>query len=193
MTDKDEFGDLAVFHDPNLHLTIRGKKYTIPQPNAKEGLRIRQLFGAQFLSDATEVEEIMKLLGADWVPEIRSAEVRDPMTGAPVLDDDGKPVIAEEDHGMWAGGLWDEMVADGVTWDELLHVGRTALIDVGVGRIAAEVHWKSGLTPTLPDAEESEGNSLPAPPAPNREARRAAAKKAPAKKAAPRKKAPAKD
>lgn len=177
------FGDLAKYRNPNLVLTIDGHSYEIPQPNARDGLRIRQLFALEYLSDATEVEEIMKLLGAKWVPDVKTVPVIDPATLQPAVDEDGEVVTRSEDHGMWSGGLWDEMVANGVSWDDMLHAGRTALVDVGVGRIAAQAYWES---PEVATVSESEGNPQPVTTAPNRESRRA--KKAPAKKATPKSK-----
>ncbi|MBY4571253.1 hypothetical protein ACN95_14630 [Gordonia sihwensis] len=176
------FADLADFHDPDLYLTIRGKEYRIPQPNASVGLKIRQAFMSKVISDATELEFIADILGAHWEPDVQTVTVLDPMTGEPVLDADGNPVVEEQDHGTWVGGVWSQMDADGVGWEELMHAGRTALIDVGMGRLTAETHWRTGLVASL-DGAGSEGNPLPAKPEPNRAARRA---KAPAKKAAKR-------
>lgn len=179
------FAELRTFFDPALVLPIGDKEYRIPQPNAEAGLRIKQLFAAKILSSATELEHIMELFGAEWVPDIQQVPVLNPITGEPVVDDDGNPVTEEQDHGMWSGGVWSEMVADGVSWEEMMHAGRTALMDIGMGRVVAEQHWVDGIVPTLDiDFEDIDGqipddsgNPRPAEPEPNRAARRAAAKK----------------
>ena len=186
------FSDLADFHDPDLYLTIRGVEFRIPQPNASTGLKIRQAFAAKVITDETELDFIAQILGATWEPDIKQIVVLNPMTGQPVLDDDpesetyGKPLLEDVDQGSYVGGVWAEMDAAGVGWEELMHAGRTALIDVGMGRTVAEAHWLHGLVPTV-----DSGNRLPAKPEPNREARRAT-KKAPAKKAAAKKSTPRK-
>ena len=41
--------DLREFHDPNLHLPIRGKDVIIPSPTANEGLRIDTVQCALYL------------------------------------------------------------------------------------------------------------------------------------------------
>ncbi|MGB3707598.1 DUF7426 family protein [Gordonia sp. (in: high G+C Gram-positive bacteria)] len=193
------FEDLRKFHDPDLLLPINGKTYRIPQPDALRGLAIQQLFAAKVLGDSTELSHIMEILGAEWVPDVRDVETLDPVTGLPIVGSDGKPMIERVDVGTWSGGVWSEMAADGLSWEEVMHAGRTALIDVGLGRVVAEGHWVQGIAPSLdlPDTdgavpEVDSGNPLPAEPEPmNRAARRATTKKAPAKKA-PAKKAAAK-
>lgn len=176
------FSDLSEFHDPDLYLTIRGTEYRIPQPNASTGLKIRQAFAAKVITDSSELDFIAQILGATWVPDVKTIPTLDPMTGQPVLDDDGNPLVEEVDQGTYTGGVWGEMDAAGIGWEEIMHAGRTALIDVGMGRLVAEAHWMRGLAPVV-----DEGNRLPAKPEPNRAARRATAKKAPAKKAAVKK------
>lgn len=186
------FKDLRDFHDPDLLLPIGGREYRIPQPHAKRGLEIRQLFASELIGDLTELELIMSILGAEWVPDMQTVAVLDPMTGEPVLDEDGQPVVEERDFGTWDGGVWSEMDGDGVSWEEIMHAGRTALIDVGMGRIVAETHWVSGMPVSmdLPEVdalpedaglpEADSGN--PEPAGQNRAARRAAQKKKPKKK-----------
>ncbi|QFG13451.1 tail assembly chaperone [Gordonia phage Powerball] len=183
------FQDLSEFFTPGLQLPIRGKTYTIPAPSAQEGLRLRMLFSTTNfgLSDEAETAEIMKLLGAEWKPNIVSIPLIDPTTGAPAVDDKGNELTHEMDQGTYEGGVFQEMSDDGLTWPEIMHAGRTAMLDIGVGRTLAEVHWQTGL------ADDDSGNPLPPKPGeipdpefPNRAAKRAA------KKAAPKKKVPAK-
>lgn len=183
--------ELRDFHDPDLVLTIGGKEYRIPQPSASKGLRIRQLFAMQQIGDDTELDHVANILGAKWVENIVEVPVLHVMTGEPILDDNGEPLIEKQDHGEYVGGLWSEMDADGVTWEELMHAGRTALIDIGMGRTVATSHWVKGLAPYLAEGA-AEGNALPLKPGPkpvegNRETRRAATKKSSAKKSTPRK------
>ncbi|UQE74191.1 hypothetical protein MYK68_15885 [Gordonia sp. PP30] len=175
------FADLREFHDPDLLLTINGKTYRIPSPSASEGLKIRQLFAAEMIGDATELDHIAKILGAQWQPDVQQVPVLDIVTGDPVLDEAGEPVIEERDLGTWSGGVWSEMDADGVSWEEIMHAGRTALIDVGMGRVVAETHWVAGMAPAmdLPEIDEipEDDPGNPRPVEPNRAARRAKNKK----------------
>lgn len=172
------FDDLSKFFTPGLALPIRGKTYVIPAPSAEEGLRIKLSFDNNLkMSDTTELEQIMQLLGAEWVPNEVDVPVIDARDNI-VVDDDGNPVMRTVDQGTYVGGIYSEMASDGLSWEEIMHAGRTALLDAGVGRTLAEVHWQTGLG--------DRGNPLPPDPAPgeNRKTRRAAAKKAAPRKAA---------
>lgn len=162
-----QFEDLRKFRDPDLILPIGGKQYRIKSPSALEGLRIRQLFAANVIGDESELAEIAKILGAHWVPDVRSVHSMDPVTGEALLDGDGDPIVVEADFGHYEGGVWSQMDADGVTWDEIMHAGRTALIDVGLGRIVAQAQWLSGAD----DGGGGQGNPLP-PQRGNRKSRR---------------------
>lgn len=172
------FDDLSKFFSPGLSLPIRGKTYRIPAPTAEDGLRLKLSFENNLqLSDSSELAEIMKLLGAEWVPNEEDVPVLNAKCEI-IVDDDGEPVMRTIDRGTYVGGIYGEMAADGLSWDEIMHAGRTALLDAGVGRTLAEVHWQTGLG--------DRGNPLPPDPAPgeNRKTRRAAAKKAAPRKAA---------
>lgn len=170
------FDDLSKFFTPGLALPIRGKTYTIPAPTAEEGLRIKLSFDNNLkMSDTTELEQIMRLLGAEWVPNEVDVPVIDAKDNI-VVDDDGNPVMRTVDQGTYVGGIYSEMAADGLSWEEIMHAGRTALLDAGVGRTLAEVHWQTGL--------RGQGNPMPPEPGVNRKSRRAAAKKAAPRKAA---------
>lgn len=61
-----------------------------------------------------------------------------------------------EEYKRLLGPVWDEMVADGIDWKSLCHVGRTALMYYGMGETLAEVHWQTGLGES--------GNPLPPKP-----------------------------
>ncbi|OZC55058.1 hypothetical protein CH289_07640 [Rhodococcus sp. RS1C4] len=54
--------DLREISDPDLHLPIGGKRYTIPAPNGREGLRLWKLARSSDLTSDQEVEEIRKIL-----------------------------------------------------------------------------------------------------------------------------------
>ncbi|QFP96801.1 tail assembly chaperone [Gordonia phage Mcklovin] len=182
------FKDLSEFFTPGLQLPIRGKTYNIPAVNAEEGLRIRMLFAdpTVSLTDEGELKEIMTLLGAEWVPKKETVQLTDPTTGGPALDEEGNVQTAEVDRGSYTGGVYQEMADDGLSWDEIMHAGRTALLDAGLGRTVAEVHWETGL------ADDASGNPLPPKPGaaeqpvefPNRAAKRAAKNTTPKKAAA---------
>lgn len=168
------FSDLADHFDPGLKLPIRGKVYEIPAPNAHDGLRLRMLFQQQGigLSDQGELAEIMRLLGATWEPRMVMVDVVDPATGAITTDEDGNPQQTEIDQGQYVGGIYQQMADDGVSWTEIMHAGRTALLDAGLGRTMAETHWLTGLA-------DAPGNQYPPKPGGNRAARRATKKAAP--------------
>lgn len=159
--------DLREFHDPHLYLPIGGKTYKVECPDAARGLELRRMLNDPEIrwTDEEELSELADLLGATID-----------------VNADGDPV--------YKGGAWGEMVDDGISWPEIVHAGRTALVHYGQSAALGEIYWETALTGA------SSGNPLPPMPTTvaaggNRATRRAAAKKAPAKKA-PAKKAPAK-
>lgn len=142
--------ELREFHDPHLHLPIGGKTYTVESPDADKGLRLRRMLSDPDVrwTDEEELAELAQLLGA-------TVEL-DAATGDP----------------RYVGGTWQEMREDGVSWPELVHAGRTALVYFGQSAALGEIYWETALT--------SAGNPLPPTPekaaGANRAARRAAAK-----------------
>ncbi|QDH47619.1 tail assembly chaperone [Gordonia phage Madeline] len=154
------FKDLNEFFKPGLQLPIRGKTYTIPSVNAEDGLRLRLLFSdpSVSLTDEGELKEIMTLLGAEWVPKIETVNVTDPTTGGFAVDKTGEVLTTEADRGSYQGGIYQEMADDGLSWEEIIHAGKTALFNAGLGRTLAEVFWETGL------AEDDSGNSVPPKP-----------------------------
>ena len=143
---------------PGISLPIRGKTYFIPAPTGEDGLRLTMLMadpGTTF-TDYGELTEIMRLLGAEWVPQPVSVDLHDPETGLPVLDADGQIVTVQKDRGHWSGGVYQQMIDDGLSWQEISHAGRTALIDVGQGREIAERTWEM--------VGDDAGNPLPPTP-----------------------------
>lgn len=122
--------DLREFHDPHLHLPIAGKTYTVHAPTADLGLRIKRHTSSGVADPKQEVAFVAELLGATYDPET------DEMSG----------------------GLWDEMNADGVPYDEILHVGNTALAHYGVSPEFGVLWWETRLgkehLPLVPEASE---------------------------------------
>jgi hypothetical protein len=122
--------DLREFHDPNLHLPIDGKVYTVKSPNAELGLEIKRYTADPNSDHSEEIFFIAKLLQAEYDP----------------------------DTDTMSGGLWDEMVADGIPYQECLHVGNTAMAHYGVSPEFGELWWETRLgkenLPIQPEAAE---------------------------------------
>lgn len=120
--------DLRELHDPHLHLPIDGKVYTVHSPNADLGLEIKRFIVDPESDPADEIKYIAKLLGAEYDPETDTM----------------------------SGGLWDEMNSDGVPYNEIIHVGNTALAHYGVGESYGEMWWETRLgketEPLVPEA-----------------------------------------
>lgn len=178
------FQDLSEFFDPSLKLPVRGKVYTIPEASAATGIRLRQMVALRGMTRVDEQREALQLLGAEWVMETVDVYVWDPKTNMQVLDKDGKPVTEKQSIGKWAGGLFDEMSNDGLTIEEIEHIGMTALLKTLNGLEEAEKHWATGLTER--QAVDAGNPEPPKEGAANRATRRAT-KKAPVKKAAAKK------
>lgn len=119
--------ELRDFYNPNMTAAINGVEYEVECPTAREGLRLRAVFSDPVkAAEVDDLDEINKLFRGKG------------------FDDDGAP----------SGGLWDELFANGVTWEECLHLGMTALIHYGIGEKPAVSYWESvgkGLTaePTM--------------------------------------------
>ncbi|AWB84774.1 hypothetical protein [Corynebacterium liangguodongii] len=125
--------DLRQFHDPDLHLPIGGKVYTVHAPNAQDGLRLKAYVLAPESADMTvtgkaNIDMISIVLGATYDP------ATDTMTG----------------------GLWDELVADGIPLEEVYHVANTAIAHFAVGEAFGEFWWENRLgketQPLVPEA-----------------------------------------
>ena len=172
------FQDLSDYFDPALYLPIRGKTYRIPAPSAHDGLRLQMLLRTPELamSDRAELDEIMKLLGAEWVPNVVEIPELDPILAKPLVDGKGKPRMREVDNGEYVGGIYAEMAADGLAWEEIMHAGRTALLAAGLNRTLAEAHWVSGMG-------DQSGNQLPPKPGADDAGVKAAPRKATTRKA----------
>lgn len=159
LLEPDAVRNLREFFDPDLKLPIGPKTYTIKSPTADEGLRLRLLLSNPDtqLTDEAEVGEYVKLMGAEWVPNLRQVPLIDPITEQQAIDEDGEPVTVEQDFGDYQGGVWSEMLADGITWPEIAHAGRTALIYFGRSTTLGELVWENGLG-------DMPGNQLPPKP-----------------------------
>lgn len=126
--------DLSEFFDPDLHLPIRGTRYTVPAPDADTSLRLRELVMRDGVPPAEQIDQALRILGA-------TPEVDTPAEGDPIPT------------GRWSGGVFDRMVADGIPWPMILHAGRTALLHFGFSPDMAEVHWQLAQLGKLVDLE----------------------------------------
>ena len=170
--------------DGGLKFPINGKTYLIPGPSAKEGMRLKLLLinPSTDFTDEGELVELMKLLGAEWVPNLVDVDLHDEATGLPVLIDDeddpnyGQIKQTKIDNGEWRGGVWQEFVDDGVQWDTVVRVGRALFTNISSGRTMAEIMYQ---------LKDGGADSNPFPPMPdqmNRAARRQADRKKDKKK-----------
>jgi len=146
-TTADGFEDLDAFFDDHLELPIRGKVYRIPPADAELGLLCSRL-----------------VMAGEQVAAKGAVE----KDTAAVLNDEEESDIYER----LLGPVREEMIADGLDWQRISHVGSTALIWTALGKAAALNFWRSGARPKAPDA--------PQPAAPrDRQPKKKAAKKAP--------------
>lgn len=122
--------DLREFFDPDLHLPIDGHIYTVKSPDAELGLRIkRQTINPDpERQHIDEINLIADILGATYDPETDTM----------------------------SGGLWDEMTSNGLSLEEAMHVGNTALAHYGVSPEFGEYWWENRLgkehEPLVPEA-----------------------------------------
>lgn len=138
------FGDLAQFIDDSLTLPIGGKAYVIPGPSVDVGLMCQELFasgigfaaGAEVSGEASALKRVV--LEGDEETNFYVKIITKP--------------------------VYDELVADGVTYTKIKHVGTTVFLWIAVNVEVAERFWTTGvlsMTPLEPTA-----------PAANRETRR---------------------
>lgn len=151
-TTVDGFEDLDAFFDDHLELPIRGKLYRIPPADAELGLLCSRLVMA-----GTQVAN--------------SGKVAD--RTATELNEEGAKLDDEEEADIYRrllGSVQDEMIADGLDWQRIQHVGSTALIWTALGKSAALNFWKSGARPKVP------GPPPPAAPQDHKQKRKGTAK-----------------
>lgn len=111
-----KFKDLDDFFDDGLALPVGGKTYRVPAPSAETGLYCQRLAEAG----------VAAAQGKD-VPEAELDDVRELQLYQRVL-----------------GGVYDELIADGVSWPKIKHVAVTAFMWVAGNVEAAEAYWEKG-------------------------------------------------
>lgn len=109
------FKDLNDFLDDTLVLPIKGKKYTVQAPDGETGLLCQRLLalGAQAAKGEAEVKS--------------------------TLDDDDE----EDLYQRVLGPVWDEMMADKVSWPRIKRASTTVMFWCTLGLAAAEAYWNS--------------------------------------------------
>lgn len=114
------FEDVAEYFDDTLKLPVSGKTYTIQGPSAELGLLCQRRWIA--MSAATEGQQ---------VTEAERDRIR--------LDDAEEELFTQR----LLGPAWDQMVADGVSFALLQHVGLTVFLWVVAGTESAEEFWQA--------------------------------------------------
>lgn len=120
-----KFKDLDEIFDPDLKLPIRGKQYTVPAPGAAFAKHLRTAVLDSEVTPFDQIADAMRVLGAEIDPET----------------------------GDWAGGVYDEMVADDLSWTIILHAGKTAMVHYGFSPDMGEVYWHLSQVATSLDLE----------------------------------------
>ena len=118
------FKDLDEFFDPTLKLPVGGKMYVVPPPSAEVGLLCQRLMQASIAAQAGQTVD------EDGLNELAQL----------VLDDEQEKDLYQ----TILGSVWEELLANKVSWPAIQHVGQTALIWVAAGLEAAAKHWESG-------------------------------------------------
>lgn len=121
------FKDVAEFVDDELELPIKGKVYRVPPVDALVGLRLQRLLLLARLSAQ----------GVELSPE-DAAELE--------LDDNSQAELYKQ----LLGPVYDEMLADGVSYPHLERAGNTAVAFFVGGMEAAEAAW-SEVAPGKPE------------------------------------------
>jgi len=124
------FKDLDELYSNDLPLPIGGKVYIVRDVDAKTGLWMTRMFEAGIAAHQGKTPK-----------------------DVPVLDDDEEKTLYERALGE---KIYDEMIADGVTWGRLKHAAITAVM-WHVGNVAAaEQYWEAGADPEA--QREATGN-----------------------------------
>lgn len=113
------FQDVAEFLEDELHLPIKGKVYDIPPVDALTGLRYQRLL---LLARLVAVGE---QLTDDDLAELR-------------LDDKNQEALYRR---LLTDAVFDQMIADGVSWKHLERAGNTAVAFFVEGEDAAQAVW----------------------------------------------------
>ncbi|MEV4806761.1 hypothetical protein AB0K18_42775 [Nonomuraea sp. NPDC049421] len=119
-----KFKDLDEFFDDGLALPVGGKTYRIPAPSAEVGLYCQRLAEAG----------VAAANGKD-APEAELDDVRELDLYQKVL-----------------GPVYDELIADGVSWPKIKHVGITAFMWTAGNDEAAAAYWEKGPEAAAPAA-----------------------------------------
>jgi hypothetical protein len=129
------FEDLAAFIAPGLDLPIGGKTYSVPEPGVKEGL---------YLQAIVDTGESLAISAAIASAENRRARRGGGAAGS-VVTDSNRVILSDSEertvYQLALGSVYDEMVADGVSWPRLKHAGMTAVICWTRGLESAERYW----------------------------------------------------
>lgn len=149
------FRDLDDFLTDTIDLPIRGKTYTVSAPDGETGLLCQRLLALGAQSAKGETDEKSTL-------------------------DDGD----ERDlYQRVLGPVWDEMMADKVSWPWIKRASTTVMFWCTLGLAAAETYWNSEPDgPKVPkqpqDHKPGAKSALPASTGTRRPAKRAAKKTA---------------
>ena len=126
-----EFDDLGEYLSPTLDLTLAGKTYQVPSPPAAVGLRLQAAFA------------VTAARRAGRPPKQRHLKL--------LVDD---PATSMEQDSL--GPVYDQLLADEVSFEALTHAGMTAYLWHVSGREAALRYWRYPLGEALtPDRSTS--------------------------------------
>lgn len=132
------FDDLDQYFDDTLSLPVGGKTYVIAGPDAETGLFCQRLMTAGVAASAG-------LPTPASMPDLK-------------MDDDAETAF----YRRILGDVYDQLVADGVSWPKIQIVAQTAFFWIASGKEMAEAFWRSGGDPKASSASA----------APNRASRR---------------------
>lgn len=164
------FKDLQDFGRGGLELSINGKVYVIPEASGETGLLVERTLAL----GAKQSRLQAKLRGLTEKEKAGEKPTPDEqITAADRLTDSELSSLQEDveaGNGLTRrllGDAMDEMLADGVSWAMLKHVGATAMVLVNADEEAARTFWEGG--PRQGEVQT---------PAPNRASKRAASRAA---------------
>lgn len=140
-----KFGDLTQYLDDSLTLPIDGIEYRIPGPSAEVGLMCQELFAAGAMFKMAEADPT--LAQADG--GISSATRRVLLEG-----DDEVNFYAK----VLTKAVYDQMIADGVSFQRIKRAGTTVFLWVAVSLQVAENFWQYGVVSLDPLAQTAPAN-----------------------------------
>lgn len=116
-----KFEALDELFDDSLELPIEGKTYKIPSPSGETGLQVQRIttVAVQLLAGGTPAD-------------------------AEHLDDDEERDLLQ----MCLGPVYDQLLADGVSWPWIRHAGLTAMFWITAGIDEALAFWKAAGDPS---------------------------------------------